>query len=264
MLTISPIPAFEDNYIWLLEGADKTQCAIVDPGDAEPVIETLQKKALHLDAILITHKHADHIGGIRALKQHWPDAVVYGPKNEPIEDLEVRLAEGDIVELTALGVKLEVLDVPGHTEGHIAYFTGKQLFCGDTLFAGGCGRIFSGTHKQLSQSLQKMAKLPEDTWVYCGHEYTLANLGFAAKVEPNNRALKKRQATATLSRQRGDPTIPSTLACELSTNPFMRTDQTDVVNAASRWALEKLGQQVLSDQDQVFHALREWKDTEYD
>ena len=259
MLKISPIPAFEDNYLWLLEREGYDGCAVVDPGDADPVADTVRRKALRLDAILITHKHADHIGGIRQLKSIWPDAVVYGPQNEPIGELEVRLGEGDHVHLEGLELDFDILDVPGHTEGHIAYFGHGSLFCGDTLFAGGCGRVFSGTHTQLSQSLQKIASLPGDTLAYCAHEYTMANLGFAKWVEPGNENLQKRTSSDTAKRERDEPTVPSSIATELATNPFMRTDQEMVVQAAEKWAGKPL-----PDRDAVFHAVREWKDRDYD
>ena len=259
MIRISPIPAFEDNYLWLIEREGYAGCAIVDPGDAVPVIESIQRKGLHLDAILITHKHRDHIGGVKHLKNQWPAAVVYGPRNEPISELEVRLGEGDCVHLDGLGLALDILDVPGHTEGHIAYYGEGKLFCGDTLFAGGCGRVFSGTHAQLSQSLQTIAALPGDTLVYCAHEYTMANLGFAKWVEPDNAALRQREADDAARRKRNEPTVPSDIATELATNPFMRTDKETVIRAAEHW----IGKSLAS-RDAVFHAVREWKDRDYD
>ncbi len=259
MLKISPIPAFEDNYLWLLQSEGYDGCAMVDPGDAAPVIQAIEQRGLHLDAILITHKHGDHIGGIRKLKRRWPEAVVYGPQNEPIADLEVRLGEGDRVHLEGLQLDFEVLDVPGHTEGHIAYYGHGALFCGDTLFAGGCGRVFSGTHEQLSCSLQKIADLPGDTLAYCAHEYTLANLGFAEWVEPDNEALQQRQRQDAAKREQDQPTVPFRIAIELETNPFMRTDKASVIRAAENWIGKSL-----SDRDSVFHAVREWKDRDYD
>ncbi len=259
MIKISPIPAFEDNYLWLLEREGYDGCAIVDPGDANPVIESIQRKGLRLDAILITHKHGDHIGGVKQLKKQWPDAVVYGPRNEPISELEVRLGEGDRVYLDSLQLDLDILSVPGHTEGHIAYYGQGVLFCGDTLFAGGCGRVFSGTHAQLSQSLQKIAALPGDTLIYSAHEYTIANLGFAKWVEPDNAALRQREADDAARRKRNEPTIPSDIATELATNPFMRTDKEAVILAAEQWIGKSL-----TDRDAVFHTVREWKDRDYD
>lgn len=261
MIDIRPIAAFDDNYIWLLTRAGYAGCAVVDPGDAEPVVEALRAAGLLLDAILVTHKHGDHVGGIRALKAIWPDAVVYGPAGEPIATLERRLRDGERVHLDGLDLDLAVLEVPGHTEGHIAYYAAEHaaLFCGDTLFAGGCGRVFSGTFEQLSDSLQRLAALPSDTRVYCAHEYTLANLGFAAWVEPDSETLAARTGRDRALRERGEPTVPSTLADELSSNPFMRTDRPTVIAAASDWA-----GQPLADRAAVFRALRTWKDREYD
>ncbi|MCB1925457.1 MAG: hydroxyacylglutathione hydrolase [Gammaproteobacteria bacterium] len=262
MIDIRPIPAFDDNYIWLLSRPDRTACAVVDPGDEEPVIERLDAEGLVLAAILVTHKHGDHVGGIRALKQRWPDAVVYGPANEPIKTVEQRLRGGDRIALDALGIMFEVLDVPGHTEGHIAYYAAEGdgvLFCGDTLFAAGCGRVFSGTFEQLSDALVRLGALPPQTRAYCAHEYTLANLGFADWVEPDSAALAARRARDEASRAHGTPTVPSTIADELATNPFMRTDQAPVVAAAAAWAGRPL-----TDRAEVFRALRTWKDKDYD
>jgi hydroxyacylglutathione hydrolase len=259
MIEIEPIPAFEDNYIWLLHRPGYVGCAVVDPGDEDPVIARLRRDDLRLDAILITHKHGDHVGGIRSLKATWPDAVVYGPTGEPIRTLERRLHGGDRVTLEGLDASFDVIDVPGHTEGHIAYVGDGVLFCGDTLFAGGCGRVFSGTHEQLSDSLIRIGRLPGDTRAYCAHEYTLANLGFAAWVEPDSPALAERTRRDEALRARGAPTVPSSIADELATNPFMRTDQPAVAAAASRWAGREL-----HDRADVFRALRTWKDRDYD
>lgn len=259
MIDIRPIPAFDDNYIWLLSRPGYKGCAVVDPGDEDPVIDRLRTEGLTLDAILITHKHGDHVGGIRGLKAIWPDAVVYGPAGEPIKALERRVKAGDRVELSGLGVAFEVLDVPGHTEGHIAYYGDGALFCGDTLFAGGCGRVFSGTFEQLSESLIRIGRLPPDTRAYCAHEYTLANLGFAVWVEPGNHDLKARIRRDRERRQRNEPTVPSLIGEELASNPFMRTDQASVIAAAGTWTGKDL-----QDRASVFRALRTWKDRDYD
>jgi hydroxyacylglutathione hydrolase len=258
-LKVSPIPAFDDNYIWLLERDGYDGCAVVDPGDEQPVRQVLAERGLRLDAILITHKHGDHVGGVADLKADWPDAAVYGPANEPIGGIKVKLVAGDIVELDGLGVSFDVLDVPGHTEGHIAYYSEGVLFCGDTLFAGGCGRVFSGTFEQLSDSLRSLSELPADTKVYCAHEYTTDNLGFAQWVEPENPDLLTRVQRVAELRAAGEPSVPSTLGEEMLTNPFMRTDQAPVVEAASRWAGH-----VLATPAEVFRAVRTWKDKEYD
>ena len=259
MIDIRPIPAFDDNYIWLLTRPGYGGCAVVDPGDEDPVIARLQAEGLTLDAILITHKHGDHVGGIRGLKAVWPDAVVYGPAGEPIRTLERRLQGGDRVELKGLDACFEILDVPGHTEGHIAYYGHGALFCGDTLFAGGCGRVFSGTFDQLSASLIRIGQLPAATRAYCAHEYTLANLGFAAWVEPENTELEARVSRDQARRERGEPTVPSLIGEELASNPFMRTDQASVIAAASGWSGDQL-----ADRASVFRALRTWKDKDYD
>ncbi len=258
-ITVRPIPAFDDNYIWLLTRDGYRGCAVVDPGDEDPVIARLRDEGLTLETILITHKHGDHVGGIRGLKAEWPAARVYGPANEPIAALEERLTGGDRVELPGLAARFDVLDTPGHTEGHIAFVGEGCLFCGDTMFAAGCGRVFSGTFEQLSQSLQALAALRPETRVYCAHEYTLANLGFADWVEPDSAALAARRRRDQDRRDRGLPTVPTTIADELETNPFMRTDQADVVAAAAAWA-----GQSLADRDAVFRALRSWKDRDYD
>lgn len=259
MIDIRPIPAFDDNYIWLLTRPGYRGCAVVDPGDEDPVIERLRTEGLTLDAILVTHKHGDHVGGIRGLKAVWPEARVYGPANEPIATLEEHLRGGDRVVLAPLGAEFRVLDVPGHTEGHIAYHGQGALFCGDTLFAAGCGRVFSGTFEQLSDSLIRIGQLPTETRVYCAHEYTLANLGFAAWVEPQSPALAARTQRDRERRERAEPTVPSLIGEELATNPFMRTDQAGVVAAASAWAGRSL-----HDRAEVFRALRTWKDKDYD
>ena len=257
-LTIEPIKAFADNYIWLISREGYSGCAVVDPGDDVPVCQVLQQRGLQLEAILITHKHADHVGGVSALQAQWPQAVVYGPAHEPIKAIQVSLQQGDQVMLEHFGT-FEVLDVPGHTEGHIAYYRPGILFCGDTLFAGGCGRVFSGTFEQLSDSLLHLAQLPGETKVYCAHEYTQDNLGFAQWVEPENPALLARVAQVKQQRAVGQATVPSTLAEELATNPFMRTTQPSVVVAAEQWA-----GQPLPTTTAVFRALRTWKDKEYD
>jgi len=256
MIDIRPIPAFDDNYIWLLSRPGHKGCAVVDPGDEDPVIERLRTEGLTLEAILITHKHGDHVGGIRGLKAIWPEAVVYGPVGEPIKALERRLQGGDRVELSGLGVAFDVLDVPGHTEGHIAYYGDGALFCGDTMFAGGCGRVFSGTFEQLSDSLIRIGRLPPDTRAYCAHEYTLANLRFALVVEPDNRALQRRFEEATALRADNLPTVPSVLANELATNPFLRCDRPQVAAAA-----EARAGRPLRSAAEVFAVVRRWKDS---
>ncbi len=259
MIDVTPIPAFDDNYIWCLTSADSGAAVVVDPGDADPVLEYLSDNGLVLSAILVTHKHGDHVGGVRELLEAFPGIPVYGPRNEPISSLTVRLGAGDAVDLAGIGAQFEVMDVPGHTEGHIAYFGHGMLFCGDTLFAAGCGRVFSGTHEQLHHSLMAIASLPGDTLVYCAHEYTLANLGFAKWVEPDSEVLAKRIHNDSEQRKAGKPTVPSLLSLEKATNPFLRTAEANVIAAAEKYAGRELPEAA-----DVFTAVRNWKDREYD
>jgi hydroxyacylglutathione hydrolase len=257
-MQVHGVEAFDDNYIWVIdEGTEQT--AVVDPGDADPVLEFMQQHDKQVAAILITHKHYDHVGGIAQIKQAWPDCTVFGPANEPINGLDVRLSEGEVVELPGMGFKPRVMEVPGHTEGHIAYYGNGSLFCGDTMFACGCGRVFSGTMGQLHHSLSKIAALPDDTLAYCAHEYTLENIGFAKWVEPDNPDLIQRETEVRDARSRGIPTVPSRLVTEKTTNPFLRSDVESVIMAAERHAGHKLGSA-----EQVFTELRQWKDREYD
>jgi hydroxyacylglutathione hydrolase len=258
-LEIAPIPAFEDNYIWLMRRAGRSECAVVDPGDEGPVIARLEADGLDLAAILITHKHRDHIGGIEELKTRFPRAQVFGPAGEPIPLRDVAVRDGDTVTVPGIAAAFLVLGVPGHTEDHVAYLGEGALFCGDTLFAGGCGRVFTGTHAQLHASLERIAKLPPDTRVYCAHEYTEANLGFAQWVEPDNAELARRIVEVEALRGRGEPTVPSTLGLERLTNPFLRVGEPTVVAAAERWAGRLLPERV-----EVFRAVRTWKDRDYD
>ena len=231
-LQIIPIPAFKDNYIWLLH--NHRQAVVVDPGDAEPVIATLRDLQLQLNTILITHHHHDHIGGVSTLLNAFPQAQVYAPKQESYDFPHIAVAEPDIVEINLLGISLQVMDVPGHTLGHIAYYLKStnnepsRLFCGDTLFGAGCGRLFEGTPAQMYHSLQKLAALPPHTEVYCTHEYTLHNLEFAKTLEPNNSQLLARQLTTLQLRQCNQPSLPSTLQLELATNPFLRCDSPEI------------------------------------
>ena len=251
MLEIVPVKAFRDNYIWTLR--DSKHAAVVDPGDARPVIEYLTREKLELVAILATHHHADHVGGIPELLErgHVP---VYGPRGEPIETLTRAVGEGDTVTIPELGVSFAVLDIPGHTRAHIAYYGAECLFCGDTLFACGCGRVFEGTPEQMYASLEKLRALPDSTKVYCGHEYTLANIGFARGVEPGNEALDAREARDRRLREAGKPTLPTTLGEEKATNPFLRCLEPAVVESANKY----LGARA-ADPVRVFAAIRDWK-----
>jgi len=259
MLRITPIPAFDDNYIWLLRRAGGRIAAVVDPGDEDPVLETLACEGLTLGVILITHRHGDHTGGIQGLKAEFPEVEVLGPATERIPGRTASVAEGDQVNLPDIGIRLEVLDVPGHTRGHIAYYGEGALFCGDTLFAAGCGRVFDGTAVQLSASLARLSRLPSETLVYCAHEYTQANLGFAEWVEPDNQAVQERLRQTRALRAQGRPTVPSTLALELQTNPFLRVGRPEVRRAAEAYA----GRALVGDAE-TFAVVRSWKDRDYD
>jgi hydroxyacylglutathione hydrolase len=251
MFEIVPLPAFKDNYIWTLR--DARHAAVVDPGEARPVKEYLARESLELVAILATHHHPDHTGGIAELVAA-KRVPVFGPKGEPIPDLTNPVGTGDIASIPALGATLSVVEIPGHTRAHVAYYGAGSLFCGDTLFACGCGRVFEGTPAQMYDSLQKLAALPDETKVYCGHEYTLANIEFALKVDPGNAALRARQQRSRALRQAGKPTLPSTLGEERATNPFLRCLEPAVIDSANNY----LGARI-SDPVRVFAAIREWK-----
>lgn len=248
-----PIPAFDDNYLWLLH--DGKRALVVDPGDAGPVQRALEQHALQLESILVTHHHADHTGGVDALREA-TGAQVWGPATERIPQPYTHLNGGDTAH--AFGLDFQVIDVPGHTSGHIAYYTpdvnGKPLlFCGDTLFSGGCGRLFEGTPAQMLASLDKLAALPANTVVCCTHEYTLSNLRFAMAVEPGNADLAAYQAQCVRLREQGRPTLPTSMAQELLVNPFLRTRQATIMAAARHFDASA------RDDTTVFAAIRQWK-----
>lgn len=252
MLEINFIPAFKDNYIWLLhEGKD---AVVVDPGDANAVIWRLKAEDFNLRAVLVTHHHPDHQGGVDELLEKY-DVLVYGPsaESESITGCNRPLPGGGRFEI--LGRVFETIALPGHTAGHIAYYTPGLVFCGDTLFGGGCGRIFEGTPAQMASSLAKLAALPNETLVYCAHEYTEANLRFAMEVEPNNTEIAHRAAVSAFQRLRGRPTVPSTIGEEKRTNPFLRCHIPAVIATARAHGATE------SDPLSVFTALRNWKNT---
>lgn len=255
MIKIEALSAFSDNYIWLLQDAQHRRVAVIDPGDAAPVQAWLRAHAgWTLSDILITHHHNDHVGGVEQLRRE-TGARVYGPASETIPGRDQALADGDRIEV--LGLALEVVDVPGHTLGHIAFYQPEHhwLFCGDTLFAAGCGRLFEGTPAQMHQSLQRLAALPDTTLIYCAHEYTLSNLRFAHAVEPANQAIAGRLQQVSKWREQGRISLPSALALERATNPFLRTAETSVKEMIAN----REGRAMRSETE-VFTALRAWKD----
>lgn len=256
-IEIHPLPAFEDNYIWAIQSGDAV--AVVDPGESAPVLRHLERTGAHLCAILVTHRHDDHTEGIAALTAHGA-IPVFGPSLEKVDGVTHPVGDGQRIQLPELGLVFEVIAVPGHTRGHVAYYARPDrsdglLFCGDVLFGGGCGRVFEGTMAEMQASLARLAALPADTAVYCAHEYTQANLRFARAVEPDNPALLERSAEVARLRAEHRPTVPSTLADELATNPFLRWDAPAVIAAARarRGSTPR-------DAVEVFAAIREWKD----
>lgn len=256
MITAIPVAALSDNYIWLIPLPGKTSprpAIVVDPGDAAPVLAALDAHDLAPIAILVTHHHPDHTGGLRELVRRHP-VPVYGPAGSPARGIDHPLRDGDRITIDG-GIEFSVLAVPGHTLDHIAYVADGLLLCGDTIFAAGCGRLFEGTPQQMYRSLRRLAALPRDTVVCCAHEYTLANLAFAREVEPGNAALAARHAAATRLRADGLPTLPTTLGEEIDTNPFLRCGEPTVAAAAARHA----GREPVDETD-TFAILRRWKD----
>jgi len=249
MLTISSVEAFSDNYIWVLH--QQNNAIAIDPGDAAPLIKFLDTHQLSLDAVLITHWHQDHTGGVEALRRHFPQLRVIGPAT--VAQVTEPVAEGDMLDL--LHHRFSVMAVPGHTLDHLAYYGAPCLFCGDTLFAAGCGRLFEGNAAQMYASLSRLAALPPETLVYPAHEYTLGNLAFAQAVEPSNNDIKQRYSSEKAKRDKGLPTLPSTMALEQASNPFLRTGFNNVQTAAAGHSGQKT-----SEASEIFAALRTWKD----
>ncbi|MGB0467775.1 MAG: hydroxyacylglutathione hydrolase [Pontibacterium sp.] len=254
MFKVTPIPAFQDNYIWAISIEGSNQVVVVDPGDNLPVEHYLQQHHLHLNAILVTHHHYDHTDGIAPLVAKY-SVPVYGPANTPFTGITIALNDHDQIEL--LGHQLQVRTVPGHTLDHIAYFSPgeqPQLFCGDTLFLAGCGRLFEGTAAQMLTAMNYFKSLPDNTAVYCTHEYSLANLQFASAVEPDSKAIQKTTAQCNNLRENNKPTLPTSIAQERLINPFMRTTEPEVITSAIRFAGHPLDSEL-----DVFTAVREWK-----
>lgn len=255
MLEIIPLPALKDNYIWLLKNKASRHIAIVDPGEAEPLLNLIESDGLIPIAIMITHHHWDHVGGISDITDKY-DIPVYTPQTESVEGSTQPVAEGDIISLPELDLKLNILDVPGHTLDAIAYYANGMVFSGDTLFTAGCGRMFEGTPPQMHASLSKFKTLPDDTLLYCGHEYTVSNLQFAATVEPENKAIQQRLIHARQLRDKGQATVPAILAIEKQTNPFLRCEEPSVIDAASQHSDNRIEKA-----HEVFAAIRSWKDS---
>ena len=250
-MRLTPLPAFSDNYIWLLDEDDAR--LVVDPGDAAPVLAACEADGRAPLAILLTHHHDDHVGGVPALLARWPGLPVYGPADPRIAGVDHPVGDGDRVGIGPW--RFDVLAVPGHTVSHIAFHGSGLLFCGDTLFSLGCGRLFEGTPRDMLGSLDRLAALPAQTLVCCGHEYTLANAAFARVVDPDNLALRRRQEEAIAMRDRGLPTLPTTLGSERDGNPFLRIDV-----PAVRAAVAAHAPGAADDRIEAFAGLRRWKD----
>jgi hydroxyacylglutathione hydrolase len=251
---IKAVPALKDNYIWLIIHRNSNQCLIIDPGDAKPVIDTIEHLKLNPIAVLLTHHHYDHSQGAMALKTKY-NLNVYGSAIEGVASVNHPLFAETTLNFFPESTAATVLKIPGHTRDHLAYLFEHHLFCGDTLFTSGCGRIFEGTADQLLNSLKKIMALPDNTLIYCGHEYTIANLKFAKTVDPDNERLLIRIEDTRCLRDNNLPSVPATLLLEKQTNPFLRCD-TDAIKTAVE---NHFGQQ-LDNELQVFTALRKWKD----
>lgn len=251
-MKVTAIPVFRDNYVWAIH--DDHAAILVDPGEATPILTWLEARQVKPVAILVTHHHADHVGGIKDITARH-SVPVYGPALENIPERTHPLRGGETLHIDALGLSFQVLATPGHTLGHLCYVGHGGLFCGDTLFSCGCGRLFEGTPAQMHDSLSRIRSLPPETQVYCAHEYTLGNLAFALEVEPDNAALHRRLAEVRALRDRGLPTLPVDLATEIATNPFLRFDEPSITVAASQHAGRPLEPGLAA-----FTAVRAWKD----
>lgn len=258
MYKILTISAFSDNYIWMIVNTESQLCTVVDPGQAEPVLTACKEHNLRIESILITHHHADHQGGVPALLNSdfaTEHCSVFGPVNENIRHCTQPVCSANTPTISTLGLSFEVIDVPGHTAGHVAYYGNGWLFCGDTLFSGGCGRLFEGTPAQMWESLSKFMALADDTQVFCAHEYTQSNLAFALAVEPDNTQLQQYAEQVANKRIQGLATIPSNLALEKQINPFLRCNQASVIQAANHRA-----NSALHSAAEVLAEIRAWKD----
>ena len=256
MHQVTAVPAFRDNYIWAIHDDRQTEriAVLVDPGEPDAILAWLERERVRPVAILITHHHGDHTGALAALSQRW-DMPVYGPQKEAIPHVTHPVGEGDVVVIPELDLRFQVLETPGHTLGHVCYLGQGWLFSGDTLFSCGCGRVFEGTHVQMHEALTRLAGLPANTLVYCAHEYTLPNIGFAREVEEANPALAQRHLEARQLRKAGQPTLPSSIAQERATNPFLRCPL-----PAVRGAIAQHTETALNTPLAAFTALRQWKD----
>lgn len=258
-MQIYRLPALNDNYIWLLACCGRA--AVVDPGEAAPVLSLLEREGLSLSAVLVTHHHGDHQGGIAALTEAFPKVCVYGPASESITGCTEALRGGEVLDFC--GHAITVMALPGHTLGHLGYRLGEAVFCGDVLFGAGCGRLFEGTPVQMADSLAQLAALPDSTLLYCAHEYTEANLRFACVVEPHSQVVATRQAKVAQLRQAGQATVPLSLAEERATNPFLRLDQPAVLASVAGYAESAAEGEAKLTPDSpahaVFAALRRWR-----